>query len=109
VVFDNKRRATPLKIVLDMLTNPFIRSLSERPNERERSLRQNPDVGFASSAVHCLWSAFANGGSGLMGNSGRSTAKVCDKHANETTRNIATHFTAIRFHHSSPETEEQSS
>jgi hypothetical protein len=34
---------------------------------------------------------FADGGSGLIGNIGRKTANVCDKHAKETIRNIATH------------------
>ena len=40
---------------------------------------------------------FANGGSGLIGNSGRKTASVCDKHAKETIRNIATDFTGFAF------------
>jgi len=38
-----------------------------------------------------------NGGSGLIGNSGRRTASVCDKHAKETIRNIATDFTGFAF------------
>ena len=80
-----------------MLANPFTRPLSERPNERKRSLWQNPDVGFAGGAVHCLASVFANGGSGLIGKSGRKTANVCDKHAKETTRNTVTDFTGFAF------------
>jgi len=40
---------------------------------------------------------FANGGPGLIGNSGRKTANVCDKHAKETIRNIATHFIVPAF------------
>ena len=36
-----------------------------------------------------------NGGSGLIGKRGRKTANVCDKHAKETTRNIATDFTRL--------------
>jgi len=40
---------------------------------------------------------FANGGSGLIGNSGRKTANVCDKHTKETIRNIATHFIVPAF------------
>ena len=40
---------------------------------------------------------FADGGSGLIGNIGRKTANVCDKHARETIRNIATHFTVAAF------------
>jgi len=40
---------------------------------------------------------FANGGSGLIGKSGRKTANVCDKHAKETIRNIVTDFTAVAF------------
>jgi hypothetical protein len=40
---------------------------------------------------------FANGGSGLIGNSGRKTANVCDEHAKETIRNIAIHFTVPAF------------
>lgn len=39
----------------------------------------------------------ANGGSGLIGNSGRKTANACDKDAEETTRNIAIYFTALAF------------
>jgi hypothetical protein len=97
VVFEKERRAKPLRIILGVLTNPFTRPLSERPNECKRALWQDPDVGFASGAVHCLPSVFANGGSGLIGKSGRKTANVCDKHAKETTRNIATHFTAVAF------------
>jgi hypothetical protein len=79
-------------------TNPFTRSLSDWPNERKRALRQDPDVGFPGWTAHRLGlSAFANGGSGLIGNIGRKTANVCDRHATETTRNIATHFTAFAF------------
>jgi len=37
------------------------------------------------------------GGSALIGNSGRKTANPCDKHAKETTRNIATLFTGLAF------------
>jgi hypothetical protein len=58
-------------------------------------LWENPDVGFAGGTFHCLPSVFANGGSGLMGNSGPKTANVCDKHAKETTRNAATQFTGL--------------
>jgi hypothetical protein len=96
-VFDDEIRAKPLRIILGVLANPFIRLLSERPNERKYSLWQNPDVGFAGGAVHCLPSVFANGGSGLIGKSGRKTANVCDKHAKETTRNTVTDFTAVAF------------
>jgi hypothetical protein len=39
----------------------------------------------------------ADGGSDLIGNSGRKTANVCDKNAKETTRNIAKHFTVPAF------------
>jgi hypothetical protein len=91
-VFDEERRAKPLRIILDVLPNPFSRPLSERPNKRKRALWQDPDVSFTGGAVHCLPSVFANGGSGLIGNSGRKTAKVCDKHAKETTSNMAIHF-----------------
>jgi hypothetical protein len=80
---------------LNVLANPFTRPLGQRPDERDRSLWENPDVGFAGWTVRCLPSAFANGGSGLIGNTGRKTANVCDKHAKETTRNIATHFTGL--------------
>jgi hypothetical protein len=96
-MFDDEGRAKPLRIILGVLANPFTRPLSERPNERKRSLWQNPDVGFAGGAVHCLRSAFANGGSALIGNSGRKTANACDKHAKETIRNIATHFIVPAF------------
>jgi hypothetical protein len=94
-MFDDKRRAKPLRIILGALANPFTRPLSERPNERKRSLWQNPDVCFAGEAVHWLPSVFANGGSGLIGKSGRKTANVCDKHAKETTRNTVTDFTRL--------------
>jgi hypothetical protein len=97
VVFDDKGRPKPLKIILGVSRNPFTRPLSEWPNERKRALWQNPDVGFADGPVHCLRSVFTNGGSGLIGNSGRKTANVCDKHAKETARNIAIHFTAFGF------------
>ena len=40
---------------------------------------------------------FCNGGSGLIGNSGRKTANVCDKHTKETIRNIAAHFIVPAF------------
>src|SRR4029434_8889585 len=83
--------------LLGILSNPFIRLLRERHNERKNSLWQHPDVGFAGGAVHCLPSVFANGGSGLIGKSGRKTANVCDKHAKETTRNTVTDFTAVAF------------
>ena len=96
-MFDDKRRAKPLRIILGVLADPFIRPLSERPNERERSLWQNPDVCFTRGAVHCLRSAIANGGSALIGNSGRKTANACDKHPKETIRNIATDFTGFAF------------
>jgi hypothetical protein len=96
-MFNDERRAEPLKIILDVSANPFTRPLRERPNERKRALWQNPDVGFAGGAVHCLPSVFANGGSGLIGNSGRKTANACDKHTNETTRNSVIHFTVLAF------------
>jgi len=96
-VFDEEGRTKPLRMILEVLANPFTRPLSERPNERQRSLWQNPDVSFTGGVVHCLPSVFANGGSGLIGNSGRKTAKVCEKHAKETTRNIVTHFTVFAF------------
>jgi hypothetical protein len=40
---------------------------------------------------------FENGGSGLIGNKGRKTANVCDKHARETSRNTVTDFTGVAF------------
>src|SRR4029077_8004494 len=92
---DNERRAKPLRLILSVLANPFVRSLGEWPNERKRALWQNPDVGFAWRLTHCLRSVFANGGSDLTGNSGRKTANVCDKHKKETIRNIPTDFTAV--------------
>jgi hypothetical protein len=96
-VFNDERRAKPLRIIFGMFTDPFARSLGQWPNERNRTLRQNPDIAFAIGAAHCLESALASGGSGLIGNSGRKTANVCDKHATETTRNMATDFTAFVF------------
>ena len=57
-MFDDKRRAKPLRIISGVLANPFTCPLSERPNERKRSLWQNPDVGFAGGAVHCLRPVF---------------------------------------------------
>jgi hypothetical protein len=97
VVLDEERRTKPLRMILQMLANPFTCPLSEWPNEGKGALWQNPDIGFAGGAVHCLPSLFANGGSGLIGNSGRKTANVCDKHAKETTRNIVTVFTRFAF------------
>jgi hypothetical protein len=95
VLFDDQRRTKPLRVILGVLTNPFTRPLGERSNEPKRSLCENPDVGFAGGRFHCLPSAFANGGSGLIGNSRRKTANVCDKHTKETTRKNATHFTRL--------------
>jgi len=46
VVFDEERRTKPLRMILQMLANPFTRPLSERPNEGKRSLRQYPDIGL---------------------------------------------------------------
>jgi hypothetical protein len=86
-----------------MFANPFTCPLREWPNEGKRALWQNPDIGLTSGAVHFLQSVFANGGSGLIGNSGRRRANVCDKHAKETTKNSITAFTGVCFHHSSPE------
>jgi hypothetical protein len=96
-VFDEERRTKPLIAILQMSSNPFTRPLSERPNEGKCSLWQDPDVGLTGRVVHCLRSVFAKGGSGLIGNSGRKTANVCDKHTKETIRNIATHFTVAAF------------
>jgi hypothetical protein len=84
-------------MILQMPPNPFTRPLSERPNESKRSLWQNPDVGLAGGAVHCLRFVVENGGSGLIGNKGRKTANVCDKHARETSRNTVTDFTGVAF------------
>jgi hypothetical protein len=61
-MFDDERGAKPLRIISGVLANPFTRPLSERPNERQRPLWQNPDVGFTRRAIHCLRSVFANGG-----------------------------------------------
>ncbi len=96
-MFDDERRTKPLRMVFCMFTNPCARSLGQRPNERKRALWQNPDVCFTDGPVHYLRSVFANGGSGLIGNSGRKTANVCDKHAKKTARKMATHFTALGF------------
>jgi len=96
-MFDDKRRARPLRIISGVLANPFTCPLSQRPNGRKRSLWQIPDVCFAVGAVHCLQPVFANGGSGLIEKSSRKTANVCDKHAKETTRNTVTDFTAVAF------------
>jgi hypothetical protein len=65
-VFDHEGRAKPLRIILSVPANPFTRPLSKRPNERQRSLWQNPDVGFKRGPVHCLRSVCADGGSDLI-------------------------------------------
>ena len=96
-VLDYQRRAKPLRVVVDVLAYPLIRSLSEWPNECKRSLWQDPNVGFVGRAFHCLPSVLASGGAGLIGNSGRKTAKECDMHAKETTRNTVRDFTAFGF------------
>jgi hypothetical protein len=95
VVLDDQRRTKPLRIILDVLGKPFTRPFGQRSNERNRSLWENPDVVFAGGPFHCSTSVFANGGSGLIENSGRKTANVCDKHAKETTRNSTTRFTGL--------------
>ena len=59
VVFDNECRTKPLRMILGVSGNPFIRPLSKRPNECKCALWQNPNVGFTRGAVHCLQSAFA--------------------------------------------------
>ena len=97
VVFDEERRTKPLRMILQMLVNPFTCPLSDWPNEGKRALWQNPDIALTSGAVHCLRSVFVNGGSVLIGNSGRKTANVCDKHAKETTTNNIRHFTSPGF------------
>jgi hypothetical protein len=97
VVFDEERRTKPLRMFLQMFANPFTGPPSEWPNKGKRTLWQNPDIGLTRRAFHCLRSVFANGGSGLIGNSGRKTANVCDKHAKETTKNTVTAFTGFAF------------
>jgi len=52
-VFENQCRTKPPTIV-DVFPNPVTRSLGKRPNERKRSLRDNPDVGFAGGSFHCF-------------------------------------------------------
>ena len=59
VVFYDEHRIKPLEVIPDVLTGPFTRPLSQRPNECMGSLWQNPDVGFADGRVHRLQSAFA--------------------------------------------------
>ena len=100
VVFYEERRTKPLRMILQMFANPFTCPLSEWPNKGKRALWQNPDIGLTRGAIHCLRPVFANGGSGLIGNSGRRSANVCD--------NIR-HLTSAGFHHSSPEIGGQSS
>ena len=97
VLFDDECRTKPLRVISDVSPDPFTRPLSERPNEGKCSLWQNPDIGLTSGAVHGLWSVLANSDSGLIGNSGRRRANVCDKHAKETTRNTVTAFTGFAF------------
>jgi hypothetical protein len=93
-MFKNQRGTKPLRIILDVLINPFTRPLRERSNETNRSLRENPDIGFADRTLHCSPRSFGDGGSDLIGNSGRKTANVCDMHAKETTRNSVARFTS---------------
>jgi hypothetical protein len=109
VVFDEERRTKPLRVILQMLVNPFTCPLSKWPNEGKRALWQNPDIGLTGGTVHYLRPVFANGGSGLIGNSGRKTADVCDKHARKTNRNNVKYLTSPGFHYSSPEIAGQSS
>ena len=52
-MFEEQRRTKPLTIV-GVIPNPFTRSLGERPNQGERSLLHNPNVGFAGGTFHCL-------------------------------------------------------
>jgi hypothetical protein len=54
VVFYEERRTKPLRMILQMLANPFTCPLSEWPNEGKRALWQNPDIGLTSGGVHCL-------------------------------------------------------
>ena len=58
-MFHDESRTKPLRVILEVLANPFTRPVGERPNERERSLWQNPNIGFGVEAVHCLTSVFA--------------------------------------------------
>jgi hypothetical protein len=62
MVFDDKCGAKPLRVIFGVLPHPLARTLGERPNERKRALWQNPDIRFASGAVHCLSFFFANRG-----------------------------------------------
>jgi hypothetical protein len=48
----NKSRTKPLSMILEVSSDPLTRLVGERSNECERSLWQNPNVGFASTAVH---------------------------------------------------------
>ena len=78
VVFDEERRTKPLRMFLQMFANPFTGPPSEWPNKGKRTLWQNPDIGLTRRAIHCLRSVFANGGSGLIGNSGGRRTNVFD-------------------------------
>jgi hypothetical protein len=52
-VFKEQRRTKPPTII-DVVANPFTRSLGKRPNQGERSLWDNPNVGSAGGTFHCL-------------------------------------------------------
>src|SRR5581483_2693812 len=109
VLVDEKGRAKPLRMVSQMLANPFACFFCQGSNERQCALWQNPDVGFTSRAVHCLLSVFANGGCAFSGNAGRKRATVCDVQARETVKNDNRRLTLGSVHHPSPETVCQSS
>jgi hypothetical protein len=93
-MFKDQRGTKPLRIILHVLVNPFTGPPRERSNERNRSLRKNPDIGFADRTFHCSPCTLGGGGSDLIGNSGRKTANVCDMHAKEMTRNSVARFTS---------------
>jgi hypothetical protein len=79
VVFYNERGTKPLRMILEVLFDPLAGPLGKWPNERKRSLRQNPDVGFASGAIHFL--PVGSPSSSFSGNRGAKFLKMFEKKA----------------------------
>jgi hypothetical protein len=66
-------------MISEVLFYPIAGPLGKWPNERKRSLGQNPNVGFASRAIHFFRSSFPS--SSFSGNHRAKFPKMFEKKA----------------------------